>query len=133
MKLCRRLVLATALLAVWTGGLRATEIKIGSIAPEGSPWHDTLNAIARAWAKITDGTVTLKIYPGGIAGSETDMLRKMRFGTLDGAVLTNMGMTQVNPNLFVLTPRSSCPRRPSSITFSSGWSPTSSGRSRRRA
>jgi TRAP-type C4-dicarboxylate transport system substrate-binding protein len=78
-------------------------IKIGSIAPDRSPWNDTLKEMAREWEKITNGLVILKIYPGGIAGGEDDMIRKMKFGTLGGAVLTNIGITKINADAFVLT------------------------------
>jgi len=77
-------------------------IKIGSIAPDRSPWNDALKEIGREWEKISNGQVILKIYPGGIAGNEDDMIRKMKFGTLGGAVLTNIGITKINPDAFVL-------------------------------
>jgi TRAP-type C4-dicarboxylate transport system substrate-binding protein len=80
----------------------AQTIKIGSIAPDRSPWNDALKEIGREWEKITNGQVVLKIYAGGIAGSEDDMIRKMKFGTLGGAVLTNIGITKINPDAFVL-------------------------------
>ncbi|HSQ34550.1 MAG TPA: TRAP transporter substrate-binding protein DctP [Candidatus Binatia bacterium] len=77
-------------------------IKVGSIAPDRSPWNDALKEIGREWEKISNGQVQLKIYPGGIAGSEDDMIRKMKLGTLGGAVLTNIGITKINPDAFVL-------------------------------
>jgi TRAP-type C4-dicarboxylate transport system substrate-binding protein len=80
----------------------AQVIKIGSIAPDRSPWNDALKEIGREWERITNGQVVLKIYPGGIAGDEDDMIRKMKFGTLGGAVLTNIGITDINPDSFVL-------------------------------
>jgi TRAP-type C4-dicarboxylate transport system substrate-binding protein len=83
--------------------LPAQVIKIGSIAPDRSPWNDALKEIAREWETITQGQVKLKIYPGGIAGSEEDMIRKMKVGTLGGAVLTNIGLTKINPDAFVLS------------------------------
>jgi len=78
-------------------------IKIGSIAPDRSPWNEALKEIGREWEKITNGQVVLKIYPGGIAGDEDDMIRKMKFGTLGGAVLTNIGITDINADSFVLS------------------------------
>jgi TRAP-type C4-dicarboxylate transport system substrate-binding protein len=77
-------------------------IKIGSIAPDRSPWNDALKEMGREWERITNGQVKLKIYPGGIAGGEDDMIRKMKFGTLGGAVLTNIGITKINADAFVL-------------------------------
>jgi TRAP-type C4-dicarboxylate transport system substrate-binding protein len=92
-----------ALLFFITLILPAQTIKIGSIAPDRSPWDDALKEIAREWAVITNGQVKLKIYPGGIAGGEEDMIRKMKVGTLGGAILTNIGLTKIDPDAFVLT------------------------------
>jgi TRAP-type C4-dicarboxylate transport system substrate-binding protein len=83
--------------------LDAQVIKIGSVAPDRSPWNDALKEIAREWEAISQGQVKLKIYPGGIAGSEDDMIRKMKVGTLGGAVLTNIGLTKIYPDAFVLS------------------------------
>jgi TRAP-type transport system periplasmic protein len=83
--------------------LPAQVIKIGSIAPDRSPWNDALKEIGREWESISQGQVKLKIYPGGIAGSEEDMIRKMKVGTLGGAVLTNIGLTKIFPDSFVLS------------------------------
>ena len=75
--------------------LSALTIKMGSLFPEGSAWDVTLKKMAREWSDVTDGKVKMKIYPGGIAGEESDMVRKMRIGQLDAAVLTNVGMTDI--------------------------------------
>ncbi|MDY6967677.1 MAG: TRAP transporter substrate-binding protein DctP [Spirochaetota bacterium] len=80
----------------------ALTIKIGSIAPERSPWGTALKELAQEWAKITDGKIRLSIYHGGIVGSELDMIRKMRMGILGGASLTNIGITQIYPDIYVL-------------------------------
>ena len=77
-------------------------IKIGSPAPDRSPWNDALKKISREWEKITGGATKLKIYPGGITGSEQDTIRKVRFGMLGGAALTNMGMVKIHPEVYVL-------------------------------
>ncbi len=75
--------------------LPALTIKMGSLFPEGTEWDRTLKRIARDWKEITDGRVILKIYPGGIAGTEEDMVRKMRIGQLDAAVMTIVGMNKI--------------------------------------
>lgn len=78
-------------------------IKIGSIAPARSPWDKALRELGREWKKISNGKIRLKIYPGGIAGSEKAMIRKMKIGTLGGAVFTNIGITSIYPDFFVLS------------------------------
>jgi|GEM_PF-386871 len=94
-------VSAAAFPAAPTAG-KTIVIKIGSVAPPETPWGKALERLSLAWARISNGGVELKVLTGGIVADETDMLRKLRIGTLDGAVFTNFGMTKVNPNLFVL-------------------------------
>lgn len=78
-------------------------IKIGSIAPARSPWDKALREMAREWKKISKGKISIKIYPGGIAGSEKATIRKMKIGSLGGAVLSNIGITSIYPDFFVLS------------------------------
>ena len=77
-------------------------IKIGSPAPERSPWDKALEELGREWSSITNGLVKLKIYPGGIAGNEEDTIRKTRMGILGGAVITNRGFINLDPDIYAL-------------------------------
>ena len=81
----------------------AVVIKIGSIAPERSPWGKALEKVARDWEKISNGTIQVKIYPGGIAGSERAMIQMMRLGGLQGGVFTSLGMSKIEPSVTVLS------------------------------
>jgi TRAP-type C4-dicarboxylate transport system substrate-binding protein len=81
---------------------QALTIKLGSLAPSGSPWDTGLRQIAAAWKNISDGKVRLKIYPGGIAGDEEDMVRKMRIGQLNAAGMTGVGMTRIFSGVFAI-------------------------------
>jgi TRAP-type C4-dicarboxylate transport system substrate-binding protein len=80
----------------------AIVIKIGSIAPSRSPWDKALERVANDWERISNGAVRVRIYPGGIAGNEQDMIRKMRLGALQGAVFTTMGLAKIDHSLTVL-------------------------------
>ncbi len=96
-------VLALALLLrSSSAGAAAVVIKIGSVAPSRSPWDRALQEVARDWEKISNGTVQVKIYPGGIAGGEMDMIRKMRLGVLQGGVFTNMGLNKIERSVLAL-------------------------------
>ena len=78
-------------------------LKVGSVAPRNSPWDKALAEISSRWAEVSGGRVVLKIYPGGIAGGEADMLRKVKVGALDGVVLSSMGLNKISPDLLILT------------------------------
>lgn len=77
------------------GSQEATVIKIATLAPDGSSWIRTLNAVNDEISKKTDNRVRFKIYPGGILGDEGDMLRKIYIGQIQGAVLTSSGLSTI--------------------------------------
>jgi TRAP-type C4-dicarboxylate transport system substrate-binding protein len=81
----------------------AVVIKIGSVAPGRSPWDKALEKMANEWERLSNGAVQVKIYPGGIAGGEQDMIRKMRLGVLQGGVFSTMGLAKVDHDLTVLS------------------------------
>jgi TRAP-type C4-dicarboxylate transport system substrate-binding protein len=90
-----------ALLAFLLAGgcLSGQTIKLGTLAPAGSPWHESLLELASEWRRISEGAVRLKIYPGGIAGDERDMIRKMRIGQLQAAGITAFGLTHIHRDI----------------------------------
>lgn len=71
-------------------------IKLGTLAPDGSAWHDILLRMGQRWKAESKGEVQLKVYPGGVAGDEFDMVRKMRIGQLHGATITGLGLAQIS-------------------------------------
>lgn len=107
MKRTIRIALAAAL-AVFAAsaafGQKQT-LKIASIAPENTPWGAALIKMAAEWKTITNGEIELKIYHNGIAGSESDMLRKLKLGQIQGAVFTSFGLNEITPEVLTL----SCP------------------------
>jgi len=72
-------------------------IKLATLVPAGSPWHDLLQEMGEEWQKVSNGQVELRIYPGGTAGDEGAMVRKMRIGQLQAAMITNTGMSTISP------------------------------------
>lgn len=78
-------------------------LKIGSPTPKGSPWDNALKELAAEWREITNGQVQTRIFSGGVAGEEADVIRKIRFNSLQGAVLTALGINVIYPDSFVLS------------------------------
>ena len=76
-------------------------IKFASQAPDPSPWHTMFKELDAEWRAITDGRVSLTIYPGGVSGDESDIIRKMRIGQLHAAALTTSGLTDIDESFSV--------------------------------
>lgn len=95
-------VLILFVLLIPLSSITALTLKIGSLGPVDTPWDDTLNKLAARWKEISDGRVTLKIYPGGIAGDEADMIRKVQIGQLDGVALSGTGLNRITSDILAL-------------------------------
>ena len=81
----------------------AITLKLASLLPEGTEWDRALKNMTSEWREISDGKVKIRTYPGGIAGGEADVIRKMRIGQIDMAIMTAVGMTTIYPDTFVLS------------------------------
>jgi TRAP-type C4-dicarboxylate transport system substrate-binding protein len=107
----RRLVLLPLLLAAALGAAPpppvgaepALTIKVGTLAPAGSAWVVSLQKLSAQWLRLSGGRVQLKVYGGGIAGEEPDMVRKMRIGQLQGAALSQLGLALLDPGVLALS------------------------------
>jgi len=103
MKNIKKLQFIILILLVSAISIQGITIKLGSIAPQGSPWDIALNRIGTEWNRISGGRVKLKIYPGGIAGSQSDMLSKMRIGQLQAAAFTSEGLFLISDDVLLLS------------------------------
>src|SRR5262245_5081935 len=80
-----------------------TAIRIATLAPRDSDLVRGFVRIDRGLKQAPSGAWSLKLYPSGIAGDETDVIRKMRVGQMDGTAVTSVGLSQVLRELAVLT------------------------------
>lgn len=106
----RRLLGFTLLfVATFPGGIavqaadKPVIIKMASLAPEGSPWHQVFQEIAQDWRDLSKNQVRLKIYAGGVIGDESDMVRKMRIGQVQAAALTAEGLSYIDNGIYGLS------------------------------
>jgi len=72
-------------------------VNLGTLAPRGSLYHQSLQAMAEAWRQAPAGGVRLVIYPDGTQGGEADMVRLMRVGSLQAGLLTAVGLSDIEP------------------------------------
>jgi TRAP-type C4-dicarboxylate transport system substrate-binding protein len=77
-------------------------VKMATLVPDGSSWYQVLKETADKWNKLSNGRVVLRLYPGGVAGDDADVVRKMRLGTLNGGLLTEVGIAEVDPSVYAL-------------------------------
>ena len=96
-------IFLTAMLTVLIAATGVSQtVKMGTLAPLSSPWHEAMLSLGEEWKEVSNGEVKVKLYAGGILGDETDMVRKMRIGQLHGAALTVEGLANIIPEIDVL-------------------------------
>jgi TRAP-type C4-dicarboxylate transport system substrate-binding protein len=79
-----------------------TQLKVATLAPEGSFWMNLFHEWANAVEQRSGGQLKVKFYAGGVAGDERDFVRKMRLGQLSGAAVTGIGLGLIQPEVRVL-------------------------------
>jgi TRAP-type transport system periplasmic protein len=78
-------------------------IKMATLVPDGTSWHLVLKNMAAEWSKLSGGRIKVNIYAGGTAGDDPDVVRKMNLGTLNAAVLTSVGLAEIDKTIFAFS------------------------------
>ncbi len=96
----RLLAAAAALLLAGTASAR--DIKFATLAPDGSTWMNVMKDLSKELEAKTDGRLKFKFYPGGVAGDETDVVKKIRIGQLQAGGFTGVGLGEIAPETRLL-------------------------------
>jgi TRAP-type C4-dicarboxylate transport system substrate-binding protein len=92
-------VLAVGFSLVSAAPAQTVRINLGTLAPRGSVYHHSLQAMGEAWRRAPGGGVKLAIYPDGTQGGEADMVKLMRVGSLQAGLLTAVGLSEIEPGI----------------------------------
>ena len=77
-------------------------LKLGSLAPRESPWGTVLRVWQKAVKEKTKGEVTIEIFWNATQGDEAAQMSKVKTGQLDGAIVSAVGLSSIDPNVNVL-------------------------------
>lgn len=78
------------------------EIKVATLAPEGTDWIDVANMIKSYVEQKSEGKVKLLIYAGGVMGDDPDVIRKMRLGQIQLAGFSGHGTHLCAPEIAMI-------------------------------
>ena len=70
-------------------------LKFATLAPAGTTWVQLLHEWANEIRRESHGRLVFKIYPGAVQGDEPEVLKKIRFGQLQGGAFTGYGIGQI--------------------------------------
>jgi len=77
-------------------------LRIGTLVPKNSLYHRQLMEIGEAWRASAGGKAKYLVYPDGSQGGEAEMARRMRIGQLQGALLSVVGLREIEPSIAAL-------------------------------
>ena len=95
-----------SLFGIWLASQPAhaqISIKMATLVPKDSSWHRILLECADQWNKISGGKLRVIIYPGGTQGDDPDIVRKMNLKIIDAAVLTSVGLAEIDKSVYALS------------------------------
>jgi TRAP-type C4-dicarboxylate transport system substrate-binding protein len=98
-------VVLTVLLAAAPAPARAEvmKIKLATMAPDGSSWHELLKDLQADWTKASGGRVELRVFAGGVAGDEPVVMKKMGINNYQAALISSHGLGTIDKSARVLT------------------------------
>ena len=80
----------------------AQQLRIGSLVPKNSLYHRQLLDVAESWRTAQGAGAKFLVYPDGSQGGEAEMARRMRIGQLQGALLSVVGLREIEPSIAAL-------------------------------
>jgi TRAP-type C4-dicarboxylate transport system substrate-binding protein len=102
----RKLFLVSLLVLslISTGNAMAADkqLRIGTLAPKNSLYHQQLQEIGEVWRTAQGGSAKYLIYPDGSQGGEAELARRMRIGQLQGALISVVGLREIEPSISAL-------------------------------
>jgi TRAP-type C4-dicarboxylate transport system substrate-binding protein len=96
------LIVLASLAAAPAAHANNKSLRIGSLVPKNSLYHRQLLEVADAWRTAQGSGARYLVYPDGSQGGEAEMVRRMRIGQLQGALLSVVGLREIEPSIAAL-------------------------------
>jgi TRAP-type C4-dicarboxylate transport system substrate-binding protein len=78
-------------------------IRMATFVPDGSSWFQILKETADTWKTASGGRVSVRLFPGGVAGDDLEVVGKLRAGKLEAALLTSVGIAEIDRSVHALS------------------------------
>lgn len=80
----------------------AVRIRLGTLVPKGSSYHRAMQEMAERWKKAQGAGATFTVFTDGTQGGEIDMVRRMRVGQLNSALISVVGLAEIDRSVTAL-------------------------------
>ena len=97
------LLMAVALAAMLPAGAEEPiKIRLGTLAPKGSSYHRALQEMGEKWKQAEAAGSSFTVFTDGTQGGEADMVRRMRVGQLNAALVSVVGLMEIDRSVTAL-------------------------------
>jgi TRAP-type C4-dicarboxylate transport system substrate-binding protein len=100
----RRLLIAmlASLLLPATALAQVAQLRIASVVPKNSPYHQSLLELGEAWRAAQGAGARFTVFTDGSQGGEAEIVRRMRIGQLQGGLMSVVGLRDIEPSIAAL-------------------------------
>jgi TRAP-type C4-dicarboxylate transport system substrate-binding protein len=77
-------------------------LRFATLVPRGSLYHRALLEVGEAWRVAEGKGAGYTVFTDGVQGDEVDLVRRMRIGQLNGAMISVVGLTAIEPGAAAL-------------------------------
>ncbi|WP_133718412.1 TRAP transporter substrate-binding protein [Methylocaldum gracile] len=77
-------------------------IRMASLVPKNSVYHRALLEMGQIWQKAEGEGASFTVFTDGAQGGEADIVRRMRIGQLNAALLSVVGLRDIEPSVSAL-------------------------------
>ncbi len=81
---------------------QTTQLRIGTLVPKNSVYHQQLLELGEAWRAAQGGNARFAVFTDGSQGGEAELARRMRIGQLQGALMSVVGLREIEPSISAL-------------------------------
>lgn len=78
------------------------KIRLGTLAPKGSTYHRALQEMGEKWRQAQGAGSSFTVFTDGTQGGEADMVRRMRVGQLNAALVSVVGLMEIDRSVAAL-------------------------------
>jgi TRAP-type transport system periplasmic protein len=95
-------VLGAMMIAAPLARAAPTTIKVATVMPRGMPWTRALARFAADVKRLTKGQVIIKMYFGGVAGTEVRSIRRLQANQIQAVAVGSVGLSRIDKSIRVL-------------------------------
>jgi TRAP-type transport system periplasmic protein len=78
------------------------QLRIGTMAPKNSLYHRQMMELGEVWRAAQGSGAKYQVFTDGSQGGEAELARRMRIGQLQGALLSVVGLREIEPSIAAL-------------------------------